>query len=195
MTMRGSSTDKSLSSNGRASRSRWLASCTRSLRPLYTSGFSQRAVSTRPTAPNSSPTFSPLKMGSEELRDGYLRVLTELSDPENYFTRAEALFLRPDFDIGCVKALPDYWRRHQLRYFLNQSTMLLAAIGLFLRLMNRIESTALRREYRKRLWRFLKVHRRPGLTLFYMFHMVMHYHVCTMARTMVNGEARLINTF
>ncbi len=161
--------------------------------PLY-----ERILAEGRLDPADRPEFvtniQPLKMGPEELRDGYLRVLTELSDPENYFARTEALFLRPDFDIGCVKALPVYWRRHQLRYFLTQAEMGLAAIGLFLRLMSRIESTALRREYRKRLWRFLKVHRRPGLTLFYMFHLVMHYHVHTMARTMVNGEARLVNT-
>ena len=61
--------------------------------------------------------------------------------------------------------------------------------------MTRIEPASLRREYRKRLWRFLKVHRRPGLALFYLFHMVMHYHVHTMARTMAAGEARLVNSF
>ena len=61
--------------------------------------------------------------------------------------------------------------------------------------MSGIESPALGREYRRRLWRFLKVHRRPGLTLFYLFHLVMHYHVQTMARTMASGEARLVNSF
>jgi len=162
--------------------------------PLY-----ERILAEGRLDPADRPEFvtniQPLKMSPEELRDGYLRVLTELSDPENYFARTEALLLRPDFDIGCVKALPVYWRRHQLRYAWTQAKMVLPAIGLFLRLMSRIESTALRREYRKRLWRFLKVHRRPGLTLFYLFHLVMHYHVHTIARTMVNGEARLVNTF
>ncbi len=162
--------------------------------PLY-----ERILAEGRLDPTDRPEFvtniSPLKMGSEELRNGYLRVLTELSDPDNYFTRAEALYLRPDFEIGCVKALPAYWRQHRLRYSLTQAEMALAAIGLFLRLMCRIESAALRREYRKRLWRFLKVHHRPGLTLFYMFHMVMHYHLCTMARTMAAGESRLVNTF
>ena len=162
--------------------------------PLY-----ERILAEGRLDPADRPEFvtniQPLKMDPEELRDGYLRVLTELSDPENYFERTDALFLRPEFDIGSVKAVPDYWRRHPFRYFSNQSLMLLVAIGLFLRLMNRIESPALRREYRKRLWGFLKIHRRPGLVLFYLFHLVMHYHVHTMARTMAKGEARLVNTF
>ena len=157
------------------------------------------AYSPRAALPADHPEFvtniQPLKMGPEELRDGYLRVLTELSDPENYFERTDALFLRPEFDIGSVKAVPDYRRRHPFCYFSNQSLMLLVAIGLFLRPMNRIESAPLRREYRKRLWGFLNIHRRPGLVLFYLFHLVMHYHVHTMARTMAKGEARLVNTF
>jgi len=137
----------------------------------------------------------PLKMTPEELRDGYLQVMNELFDPENYFDRTEALFLRPDFEIGYVKARPAYWQRHWLRYAWTQAKMVLPAIGLFLRLIYRIEPDSLRREYLKRLWRFLKVHRRPGLTLFYLFHLVMHYHVHTMARTMADGEARLVNSF
>jgi len=136
-----------------------------------------------------------LKMSPEELRDGYLRVLTELSDPENYFARTEALFLRPDFEIGHVKARPVSWRRKQVRFAWTQAKMVLPAVGLFLRLMGRIQPASLRREYRKRLWRFLKVHRRPGLTLFYLFHLVMYYHVYTIARTMAAGESRLVNTF
>ncbi|HWT80477.1 MAG TPA: DUF4070 domain-containing protein [Candidatus Methylomirabilis sp.] len=134
-------------------------------------------------------------MSPEQLRDGYLRVLTELSDPENYFARTEALLLHPEFEIGYVKARPLSWRRNQLRFAWAQAKMVLPAIGLFLRLMGRIQPASLRREYRKRLWRFLKVHRRPGLTLFYLFHLVMHYHVHTIARTMAADQSQLVNTF
>ena len=45
----------------------------------------------------------PLRMSREELRDGYIRVLNELYDPEAYFERTEALFLQPSFDIGIKK--------------------------------------------------------------------------------------------
>ena len=91
----------------------------------------------------------PLKMSPEELRDGYLRVMNELFDPENYFDRTEALFLRPDFEIGYVKARPAYWRRRQLRYAWTQAKLVLPAIGLFLRLICRVEPASLRREYRQ----------------------------------------------
>ena len=42
----------------------------------------------------------PLQMSREELRDGYVRVLNELYDPEAYFDRTDALFLDPSFEIG-----------------------------------------------------------------------------------------------
>jgi hypothetical protein len=162
--------------------------------PLY-----ERLLAAGRLDPNDHPEFltniRPLRMTPEALRDGYLRVLNELFDVENYFGRSEALFLRPDFEIGYDKARPEYWRRRPLRYAWTQAKLLLPAIVLFLRLMSGIESAALRREYRRRLWRFLKVRRRPALALFYLFHLVMHYHLHTLARTMAAGEARLVNSF
>ena len=99
--------------------------------PLY-----QRVLAEGRLDPSDRPEFvtniRPLKMSPEELRDGYLRVMTELFDPENYFDRTEALFLRPDFEIGYAKARPAYWRRHRLRYAWTQAKMVLPAIGLFL---------------------------------------------------------------
>ncbi len=73
--------------------------------------------------------------------------------------------------------------------------LLVKGIGLFLRLMTRVREPHLRREYRKRLWRFLKVHRRPGLVLFYLFHMTMHYHAQYLARRMASRELQLVNSF
>lgn len=68
-------------------------------------------------------------------------------------------------------------------------------LGLFTRLMTRVSDPALRREYRKRLSGFVKVHRRPGLVLFYVFHMIMHYHVWKMARDMSSRESQLVNVY
>ncbi len=61
--------------------------------------------------------------------------------------------------------------------------------------MTRVTDPRLRREYRKRLSGFLKVHRRPGLLLFYVFHMVMHYHVWKLAKDMSTRESQLVNSF
>ena len=69
------------------------------------------------------------------------------------------------------------------------------AVGLFIRLMTRVPDARLRREYRQRLFRFLKVHRRPGLVLNYLFHMTMHYHAQYLARRMASRELQLVNSF
>ncbi len=143
--------------------------------------------------PEHGTNVRPLRMSNGELRDGYLRVLNTLYDPKAYFDRTEALFLRKSFDVGYGRS--PYWRKHPLRRLKVEAISLAAALGLFLRLMFLIPRASLRHEYRKRLWRFLRVRRRPGLMLFYVFHLAMHYHAHTLARSMATGEQRVVNTF
>jgi radical SAM superfamily enzyme YgiQ (UPF0313 family) len=134
----------------------------------------------------------PLHMSREELRDGYIRVLNEIYDPEAYFERTEALFLEPSFDIGINKRRP--WVTAPETYLVEVG-FVFQGLGLFARLMTRVGEAGLRREYRRRLWRFLKVHRRPGLVLFYIFHMAMHYHAYSLAKRVANPELQLINSY
>jgi radical SAM superfamily enzyme YgiQ (UPF0313 family) len=145
--------------------------------------------------PECGTNIRPLQISAEELRNGYLRVLSELYAPGPYFERTEALFLRPTFDVGYGKSRSGYWRRHRLRRLGLEVISLAAAVGLFARLMIGLPSAPLRREYRRRFQRFLKVHCRPGLALYYLFHLAMHYHAHTMAEQMSAGEQRLVNTF
>jgi radical SAM superfamily enzyme YgiQ (UPF0313 family) len=135
----------------------------------------------------------PLQMSQEELLDGYFRVLNELYEPEAYFARADELFLRPEFEIGIITKRP--WWRLSLRWSISELKSAVESLGLFGRLMAKIPEADLRREYRKRLWRFLKVHRRPGLLLYYVFHLVMHYHAWKMAKSMSSRQAQLVNSF
>ena len=65
----------------------------------------------------------------------------------------------------------------------------------FARLISRVPDRALRKQYRKRLWGFLKVHRRPGLLLYYAVHLVMHYHVSKLANDMSTRESQLVNSY
>ena len=134
----------------------------------------------------------PLHMSQEQLRDGYFRVLNELYSPASYFARTEALFLQPNFEIGFKKVKNWLTTPRQIPY---EFMLFLQAVGLFIRLMTRVPSAALRREYRRRLWRFLKVHRRPGIVVFYLFHMAMHYHAFRLAKDMATRESKLVNSF
>jgi radical SAM superfamily enzyme YgiQ (UPF0313 family) len=139
----------------------------------------------------------PLLMSREELRDGYARVLSELYDPENYFARAEALFLNPKFEVGYTHT--DVYKKRLSLRVLRESVQAAQALGLFFRLMTKIEDKGLRREYRRRFFRFLKVHRRPGLVVYYLFHMAMHYHAHKLAQNVkaaVAGDRKvLVNSF
>jgi radical SAM superfamily enzyme YgiQ (UPF0313 family) len=135
----------------------------------------------------------PLQISREQLMDGYLRVLNELYAPEAYFARTDALFLRPDFEVGVTKKRP--WWRLSYRWLLSEAKCVVDSAGLFGRLMTKRVDPRLRREYRRRMWRFLKVHRRPGLILGYVIHLAMHYHAWKMAKQMSSKEAQLVNSF
>jgi radical SAM superfamily enzyme YgiQ (UPF0313 family) len=134
----------------------------------------------------------PLLLSREELRDGYVRVLDALYEPDAYFERIEPLFLNPSFEIGIMKLHRWY---SSLRWLRAEIALSCQAVGLLMRLMTRVPSRRLRQEYRRRLGRFLKVHRRPGLVLFYLFHIVMHFHAHKLARGMAEDEAQLVNSY
>jgi radical SAM superfamily enzyme YgiQ (UPF0313 family) len=134
----------------------------------------------------------PMLISRGDLLQGYIRVLNELYDTEAYFDRTDSLWLKPSFDIGANKkrkwlSTPKSYR--QEAYFLAKS------VGLYFRIMTRVRDPKLRRAYRQRLWRFLKVHRRPGLALNYLFHMTMHYHAQYLAKRMASKELQLVNSF
>ncbi|RUL87645.1 DUF4070 domain-containing protein [Tautonia sociabilis] len=146
----------------------------------------------------------PLKLSRQELRDGYIRVMNQLYEPDAYFERMEDLFIRGNLQLGQGRAR--WWRTHRLRQLASETMWLAQSIGLFLRLMTAVPDPGLRREYRRRLWRFLKHRRNPGMTLVYLLHMAMHYHAFTLARSLRSAiersggeeserEAVLINSF
>ena len=111
--------------------------------------------------------------------------MTELYECEPYFERLEELYLEDGIDIG--RGRSRYWKRHPWERLKTESVLLAQAVGLFVRLMNGVPEAHLRREYRRRLWRFLKVRQNPATLLFYVIHMAKHYHAHTMAKQMSGG--------
>jgi radical SAM superfamily enzyme YgiQ (UPF0313 family) len=147
--------------------------------------------------PSDEPEFGtnviPLRIGREELREGYLKVLRDLYEPDAYFGRLEALFLEERIQHG--RGRSRYWKRHPLNRLKMESLWLVQALGLFARLMQGVPEADLRKEYRKRLWRLLQVRRDPGTVLIYVIEMAIHYHAHTMARQMSSGGIRIVNSF
>ena len=99
-------------------------------------------------------------MSREELRDGYVQVLSELYEPEAFFERLEDLYLRAR--IPYYPARRAYWRRHPWRRLKAGRGLLAGSAVLFARLMRHVPEPALRREYRKRLLAAAAVAARPG---------------------------------
>jgi radical SAM superfamily enzyme YgiQ (UPF0313 family) len=134
----------------------------------------------------------PLNMSREELRDGYLRVMTEVYDPEAYFDRLDDLILNERLDYG--RGVASYLRRHPWAWLKMQVRNVVSAAVLYRRLVRGIPEPHLRQEYRRRLLRLLKARPDPSLAIFYLFKIAMHYHAYTMARQMASGKAAVVNT-
>jgi radical SAM superfamily enzyme YgiQ (UPF0313 family) len=144
-------------------------------------------------SPECGTNVIPLLMTREQLRDGYLRVLTAQYDPDLYFARTEALFLDPRFDVGSMRS--KYWRKHPFRKLKLEAICLAQTIGFYFRLLSAIPEKHLRQEYTRRFWRFLKVKHRPGLARFYLFHIAMHYHAYMMSRNMTSKRTPMVNSY
>jgi hypothetical protein len=130
----------------------------------------------------------PLQMSREDLRDGYIKVISDLYEPEAFFGRLEDLVLHGHLDYG--RAVRRYWRDHPRAWFKTQAKNLVRSLVLFQRLMWGIPEASLRREYRRRLGRLLQFSRNPSLFLMYVIKCGLHYHQYTRAGQMAAGVSR-----
>ncbi len=138
----------------------------------------------------------PLGLSREELRDGYVKVMSTLYEPETYFKRVEDLFGNPNFDIGYGhSSLNSYWRWRPLRKLYVEAINAVAALAFFIRMDQTTPNPSLRRFYRSQVFGLLKRRRRPGLLLFYMIHVAMHYHAQKMAQSMVGEQREIVNSY
>lgn len=146
--------------------------------------------------PSDHPDFGtnviPALMTRGELRDGYVRLHNELYDPDEYFERFEQLWMRDRFRFGMTRAA--YWRRHPWAWFKGEFVLLTRSALVYWQLMHGVPDIALRREYRHRFWRLVKVRRDPGVWFAFLIKCLMHYHHYTMAKEMTNQEAP-VNTY
>jgi radical SAM superfamily enzyme YgiQ (UPF0313 family) len=134
----------------------------------------------------------PLGMDRQTLRDGYVRVLRELYDPQAYFARLDALFL----DRG-LKESPSrqaYFRDHPWRRVGFSIQALLQAIFLFIRLETIPGEKALRRHYRRAAFRVLRRRPSPLVLQAYALKAAFHYHYHCLIKSM-ESEGRLVNMF
>ncbi len=143
--------------------------------------------------PESGTNVIPLRMGARQLREGYARVLADLYEPKAYFDRVEDLFLGRR--LAQCQAQARNWRRRPWGGLWKRLGFLARAAGLFGRLLWGVPDTALRREYLRRLGRFVGRCREPTMILMFAVKCAMHCHYHRFARQMQGSRARVVNTY
>ncbi len=134
----------------------------------------------------------PLQISRDALRDGYVRLMMEVYHPDAYFDRLDDLILTGRIRMN--RGLKHYGRTHPWAYVKWQLNNMVTAAGLYVRLMNGIPEVWLRKLYRQRLARLVRLRRDPSLIVLYLFKIALHYHQYTMARQMASGKT-LVNSF
>jgi len=160
--------------------------------PLYNRMVKEGRLDTE-AEPEFGTNIVPLRLGREQLRDGFVYVLSALNDTAAYFDRLEALYLdaRLDFSRGANR----YWRRHPWHSVRARGLILGQALGLLARLTWKVGDATLRREYLRRIWRLVRARRDPSILWLSVVKCALHYHAHTMARQMVEGQSPVVNTY
>jgi hypothetical protein len=135
----------------------------------------------------------PLQMTREQLRDGYLKLMQEVYEPDAYFEKLEALYLRSNFQVGSGRA--HYWREHLWTRIKGQVRHLTMSVYLFWQLMRGVPDVNLRRQYRRRIVRLLRVRKDPVVLFVYLLKCVAHYHHYTMSVRMAQRPTQVVNSF
>ncbi len=135
----------------------------------------------------------PLNMSREELRDGYIHLMSDLYQPENYFGRLDGLLLRDRFQLARRQKL--FWREHPWTGTRARLLLFTRAAVLLVRLMRGVSDPALRHEYRRRVMGLLREIRDPAVLFGYVLKCAMHFHHHKMADQMTRGGAPIVNPY
>ena len=135
----------------------------------------------------------PKQLGRAELQAGYLDIVQALSEPNSYFDRLDSLYL--DGGLGQQTGARRHGRQRPLRQAFANLLFLTQALGLFARLMIVVPDRALRREYRRRIFRYLRLRGHPSTLFLYVVRCAMHFHAYVLARRMASGDLDSVNSF
>lgn len=134
----------------------------------------------------------PLNMSRDELLDGYIRLLTDLYEPESYFNRLDELYL---YGQMTYKGRESYFRQQpQLRRWKRSARFLIEASVVFVRVLQRSEPE-LRRVYRRRVWQAMKQKIDAQLWQVYATRCAMHYHFYRMTQELRDDRSHVFNTY
>ncbi len=134
----------------------------------------------------------PLGMDRDALREGYLRVLRALYNPNAYFARLDSLYL--EGGLAASAARDALLRRQPLRRFLLNLEALIYLAVIFFKLQTAVEEADLRRHYRGAIFKVLRRRPDPFVLQAYALKAVMHYHYHKLIAVM-GADGHLVNMF
>lgn len=133
----------------------------------------------------------PLKMTRDQLRSGYIQVMSELTEAKAYFDRLDSLYVKGRIPYAAGRAA---FRRKRIWRQVRAGAIDLGTIAvLFARLIRRVKEPALRQEYKQRVWGVFLARRDPGLVIYYLIKCAIHYHIHTLVKQLTSG--RLVGSF
>lgn len=135
----------------------------------------------------------PQRLGREQLRAGYVKLMNDLYDPAAYFERLDDLYLYEKFHFAQPRAR--YWRRYPVSGIRDQTLNLVRFLGITLRLLNRVPDTALRARYRRQLWRLIRWRKDPAVLFAYVVKCAIHFHHYTMSHQMATNKALVFSHY
>jgi hypothetical protein len=128
--------------------------------------------------PASGTNVIPLRLDRDQLREGYVRVMQALYDPDAYFGRVRQLYLQ-----GPLGSL-DHWPKRSWRAALKQTFMSFTQSAfIVLRLETGVRDRTLRRAYRAMIGAALRRHS-PLLLQILAIKCAMHYHAASLVKEM-----------
>jgi radical SAM superfamily enzyme YgiQ (UPF0313 family) len=135
----------------------------------------------------------PAHLGRDALRDGYVRLMEAIYEPDAYFERLDACVGNGSLPFAPARAR--YWRTHPAARLRGQTINLARATVLYARLMRRVDDADLRARYRREIRRQFLSHRDPGHLFGYLIRCAMHYHHYTLTRQMARNHGAVVNSF
>jgi radical SAM superfamily enzyme YgiQ (UPF0313 family) len=146
--------------------------------------------------PSDDPAFGtnviPARLDRAKLRNGYLRVLTDLHEPNAFFDRLDSLYLSGPLahDHGRTARLGRLsWRRA-----IETVRLVTRAVLLLSRIVILVPNARLKRIYVARFLRVLHLRPIPAVLFVYALRAAMHYHGWKLARVMADPSGRVVNS-
>ncbi|MDE3041140.1 MAG: DUF4070 domain-containing protein [Nitrospirota bacterium] len=133
----------------------------------------------------------PINLSRDQLRDGYISLMSALYDAQAYFERVETLYFGGNLGKGRL-GREQYWKRHPWVRVKEEVKQAIMAIVLAFRLLIHVKENSLRLEYCRRLWRALTAGAPPSFLTGYTYTCALHYHYHKLVQSL--REGRLVST-